>query len=173
MVDPIHVAEIDAIDIINSNTSGIISKSVLKFKNKAYSKEKNSPSISLISPIFKGLREDKKSSIEDTGLNQISRVIDLNEEKEAVALKKISKIICKEVYVKEMKGAKMVKKFFVWETNGDETNYPKFVFYQIDYSPTRADKLKREIKVSNSKDQIEQIFKQNIESDIKSGWNKI
>ena len=51
--------------------------------------------------------------------------------------------------------------------------YPKFVFYQIDYSPTRADKLKREIKVSNSKDQIEQIFKQNIESDIKSGWNKI
>ena len=173
MVDPIHVAEIDAIDIINSNTSGIISKSVLKFKNKEYSKEKNSPSISLISPIFKGLREDKKSSIEDTGLNQISRVIDLNEEKEAAALKKISKIICKEVYVKEMKGAKMVKKFFVWETNGDEQNYPKFVFYQIDYSPTRADKLKREIKVSNSKDQIEQIFKQNIESDIKSGWNKI
>ena len=152
--------------------SGIISKSVLKFKNKEYSKEKNSPSVSLISPIFKGLREDKKSSIEDTGLNQISRVIDLNEEKEAVTLKKISKIICKEVYVKEMKGAKMVKKFFVWETNGDETNYPKFVFYQIDYSPTRADKLKREIKVSNSKDQIEQIFKQNIESDIKSGWNK-
>ena len=72
-----------------------------------------------------------------------------------------------------MKGAKMVKKFFVWETNGDEQNYPKFVFYQIDYSPTRADKLKREIKVSNSKEQIEQIFKQNIESDIKSGWNKI
>ena len=63
MVDPIHVAEIDAIDIINSNTSGIISKSVLKFKNKEYSKEKNSPSVSLISPIFKGLMEDKKSSI--------------------------------------------------------------------------------------------------------------
>ena len=130
-------------------------------------------SVSLISPIFKGLREDKKSSIEDTGINQISRVIDLNEKKELDTLKKASKIISKEVYVKEMKGAKMVKKFFIWETNGDEKNYPKFVFYQIDYSPTRADKLKREIKVSNSKDQIEQIFKQNIESDIKSGWNKI
>ena len=52
-------------------------------------------------------------------------------------------------------------------------NYPKFVFYQIDYSPSRGDKLKREIKVSSSEKQIVEIFNAEIEKDIKSGWNKI
>ena len=67
----------------------------------------------------------------------------------------------------------MVKKFFAWKTNGDTDSYPEYIFYQIDYSPTRAEKLKREIKVSNSKQQILKIFETQIESDIKTGWNKV
>ena len=51
--------------------------------------------------------------------------------------------------------------------------YPDYVFYKIDYSPTRSLKLQREIKVSNNKDQIINIFNKQIETDIKKGWNKI
>ena len=62
----------------------------------------------------------------------------------------------------------MVKKYFIWETNSSE-DYPKFVFYKIDYSPSRGDKLQRDIKVSNNQSQIKKIFNQ-IETDIKKGW---
>ena len=51
-----------------------------------------------------------------------------------------------------------VKKFLVWDTASKDDNYPKFVYYKIDYSPTRKDKMKRDIKVSNSKKQILNIF---------------
>ena len=86
--------------------------------------------------------------------------------------KKPSKTLKKEIYVKEVKGLKMVKKFFVWETNVQSDEYPKYVFYKVDYSPSRANKLNRDIKVSNDKKQILNIFKDSIESDIKKGWNK-
>lgn len=172
MIKPEYVIEIDALDIINSNSSGLIKKSILSFASD-YKKNKNTPSVSLISPVFKGIRSDKKVCTADTGISQVTRVIDIPKEESHSIEKKPSEILKKEVYVKIMKGAKMVKKFFAWKTNGDTDNYPEYIFYHIDYSPTRADKLKREIKVSNSKQQILKIFETQIESDIKTGWNKV
>ena len=67
----------------------------------------------------------------------------------------------------------MVKKFFIWETNSSNTEYPKYVYYAVDYSPSRATKLNRDIKVTNDKVQIQKIFDDEIESNIKKGWNKI
>ena len=49
----------------------------------------------------------------------------------------------------------------------------KYVFYKVDYSPSRVSKLNRDIKVSNDKKQILNIFNDSIESDIKKGWEKI
>jgi hypothetical protein len=67
----------------------------------------------------------------------------------------------------------MIKKYFIWKTNSSSEDYPKFVFYKIDYSPSRGDKLQRDIKVSNSQTQIEEIFSNQIEKDIKKGWELI
>jgi hypothetical protein len=131
----------------------------------------NKPSVSLISPVFKGLRDDKKVETDQVGINQILRIIDLSEEKEEISNKSNSKIIKKEVFVKERKGIKMVKKFFLWKTNSNSNEYPKFVFYKIDYSPSRGDKLQRDIKISDNKSQIEKIFSDQIKSDIKKGWD--
>ena len=64
----------------------------------------------------------------------------------------------------------MVKKYFIWKTNSSSESYPKYVFYKIDYSPTRGDKLQRDIKVTNNQDQIFTIFSEQIEKDIKKGW---
>ena len=64
----------------------------------------------------------------------------------------------------------MVRKFFCWSTNSDSNDYPNYVFYKIDYSPTRSDKLQRDIKISNNLDQISKIFMKQIESEIKKGW---
>ncbi len=172
MIKPVLVAEIESIDIINNNSNGIISKSVLFFE-KEFLKLNNSPSVSLISPVFKGLREDKKVTEDQTGITQITRIIELANSDVEPKSKSASDLISKELYVKETRGVKMVKKYFIWKTNSGSNNYPDYVFYKIDYSPTRSLKLQREIKVSNNKDQIINIFNKQIETDIKKGWNKI
>ena len=169
MIKPSLVIEIESLDIINSNTDGVISKSVLSFDTE-FSKINNSPSVSLISPIFKGIREDKEVTENQTGLSQITRIIELVDEKNKKQSKKPSLIIKKEIYLKETKGVKMIKKYFLWETNSESSTYPRYVFYKIDYSPTRSDKLQRDVKISNNLDQMNKIYQKQIDSDIKKGW---
>tara|TARA_B100000900_G_scaffold7446_1_gene6298 strand:- start:176 stop:316 length:141 start_codon:yes stop_codon:yes gene_type:complete len=41
------------------------------------------------------------------------------------------------------------------------------------YSPTRKDPLKREVRISNSKKQIVELMNQFIEKNIKKGWSKV
>ena len=172
MIEPKYVVEIESTDIMNSTSSGVIKRNILKY-NKKYVLEKSSPSVSLTTPVIIRFRDDKKVNDNDVGINQIERVINLEDDNYKEADKKPSKVIKKEIYVKEVKGLKMVKKFFVWETNVQSDEYPKFVFYKVDYSPSRASKLNRDIKVSNDKKQILNIYKGSIESDIKKGWNTL
>ena len=172
MVKPIHVVEIESTDIINSTSDGLIKKYSINFKDK-YSFEQKSNSISLTTPVFTRFREDKKVILNDIGINQITRVIDIPDEESDSSVKPESKIINKEVYTKTMKGFTNVKKFLVWDTLSNDDNFPKFVYYKIDYSPSRKDKMKRDIKVSNNKKQILSIFKDEIENDIKKGWDKV
>ena len=172
-IKPEKVIEVESVDIVSNTSDQIIKKSVIKFDKNKYSKIDNKPSVSLISPVFKGFRDDKKVETEQVGLVQITRIIELNNEIIESSDKSNSKIIKKKIYSKEMKGAKMVKKYFIWETNSSSEDYPKFVFYKIDYSPSRGDKLQRDIKVSNNETQIEKIFSDQIETDIKKGWELI
>ena len=51
--------------------------------------------------------------------------------------------------------------------------YPAFVYHYTDFSPSRADVLKKDLKVSNSKKQIEEIFNDEILKNIKKGWEKV
>lgn len=170
-IKPELVVEIEAVDIINKNSEQLIQKSVLKFEDNCYKKTLNSPSVSLISPVFCGIREDKKVSSDQVGLSQVTRLIELADIKDVAIEKTPSTLIKKEVYVKVTKGIQTVKKFFIWKTNSDLETYPSYVFYKIDYSPTRADKLTRDIKVSNNEKQIHEIFTSEIESNIKKGWD--
>lgn len=172
MIKPVLVVEIESIDIININTDGFISKSVLIF-DKEFKKLNNSPSVSLISPVFKGLRDDKEVAKIQTGISQIERIVELSKNIIPPDNKQVSSIISKELYVKVTRGVKMVKKYFIWKTNSNSNNYLEYVFYKIDYSPSRSHKLQREIRVSNDKNQIIGIFNKQIETDIKKGWNKI
>ena len=172
MIEPKYIVEIESTDIMNSTSSGVIKRNVLRY-DKKYVLEKSSPSVSLTTPVIIRFRDDKKVNDDDIGVNQIERVINLEDDNYKEVDKKPSKTLKKEIYVKEVKGIKMVKKFFVWETNVQSDEYSKYVFYKVDYSPSRVSKLNRDIKVSNDKKQILNIFNDSIESDIKKGWEKI
>ena len=172
MIKPKYIVEIESTDIINSNSDGLINRPLINFK-KNYFFQKNSNSVSLTTPVFKNFRDDKKVNLNDVGINQITRVIEIPDEITNSIIKPQSELINKNVYTKMMKGATNVRKFLVWNTKSKDDSYPKYVYYKIDYSPTRKIKIKRDIKISNSKIQIINLFKNEIESDIKSGWNKV
>ena len=66
----------------------------------------------------------------------------------------------------------MVRKFIIiWKTNKEATgDYPAFVYHYTDFSPSRSEMLKRDIKISSSKEQIEEIFEQEVSKNVKKGW---
>ena len=169
MIKPIHVVEIESTDIINSTSEGFIKRELINFSGE-YSFENKTNSVSLTTPVFTRFRDDKDVKLNDVGINQISRVIEIPKEEEKTSIKPQSEIIKKDVFTKLSKGNTNVKKFYVWDTKSKDVNYPNYVFYKVDYSPTRKDKMKRDIKISNSKKQILEIYDSEIESDIKSGW---
>ena len=93
---------------------------------------------------------------------------------ESVSKLKESVILHREVYVKESKGIKKVRKFIVWKTNKEESNdFPAFVYHYTDYSPGRKDPLKKEIKISENLKKIEDVLKLELEDNVKKGWEKI
>ena len=78
----------------------------------------------------------------------------------------------REVFVKELKGKTMVRKFLMWKTNKEQegNEYPGYVIHYTDYSPNRKVPLDREVRISNSESQIHELWTQLQESNIKKGW---
>lgn len=145
----------------------------LQFKGGKYVASGNRPMASVIAPVFVQIRTDKKVNSEDAGLSQITKLLPLESVKSEDVTLAQSEILLREVYVKESKGMKMVRKFMVWKTNKEQTGqYPAYVYHYTDFSPGRAEMLSKEIKVSNSKQQIEEIFTAEVAANVKKGWEK-
>jgi hypothetical protein len=173
MVEPNQVVEFSCLDVFGENSKGTISKMCLSYKDGKYIAKGKQPIASVISPVYVKMRTDKKPNTDDAGLSQITKIISLDTNaSEKLDLMK-SEILSREVYVKESKGTKMVRKFMVWKTNKEATGkYPAYVFHYTDFSAGRAEMLKKEIKVSDSKKQIDEIFASEIMDNVKKGWKK-
>jgi ATP-dependent DNA ligase len=174
MVKPIRVVEFSCLDVFNENSKGNINKMSLTFEENAYSAEFKKPSVSITAGVFLSFREDKKVNSEDVGISQITKILPLESKDKNVSEIKESKLLHREVYVKESKGIKKVRKFVVWKTNKEESKeFPAFVYHYTDYSPDRKDSLKKEIKVSENQKEIEMVLKTELEDNVKKGWEKI
>jgi hypothetical protein len=174
MVAPNQVVEFSCLDVFGENSKGAISKMCLSYKDGIYTAIGKQPMASVISPVYVKMRTDKNPDTDDAGLSQITKIISMDKNAaEKVDLKK-SEIITREVYVKESKGMKMVRKFMTWKTNKESSGeFPAYVYHYTDFSPSRKDMLKKEIKVSNSKKQIEEIFAAEVLENVKKGWEKV
>lgn len=174
MVEPNQVMEFSCLDVFAENSKGPISKMSLSFKEGSYTAKGKLSMASVISPVYVKIRDDKKVNPEESGLSQITKIISLDEkDTEEKELKK-SEILSREVYVKQSKGMKMVRKFIILKTNKEATgDYPAYVYHYTDFSATRKEMLKKEIKVSDSKKQIEDIFAAELAENVKKGWEKV
>jgi hypothetical protein len=177
MVRPEWVIEISCLDLINQTTrGGSIDRMVLGYDmpRNMYQSIRRLPLASPISPCFMRRREDKAIRHEDLRLQQISEVLDIamvERDARQLSLPK-SEILQREVFTKTLKGNLMIRKLLLWKTNkqGQGGNFPAFVAYYTDFSPNRAAPLERDIRISNSKEQIDQLLAEMKAEYIVKGW---
>lgn len=177
MVRPEWVFEISVLDLINQNTrGGSVDRMVLDFERSSntYKSMRRLPLASPISPVFVRRREDKAIKPDDLRIQQVADVIDVPMVDRDVRQLEVarSEVLKREVFTKSMKGALMVRKLLLWQTNksGEGSNHPAYVAYFTDFSPNRGTPLEREIRISNSREQIESLYAAMKEENIVKGW---
>ena len=182
MVRPEWVVEISCLDVIAQNTRGRVVNRMVLDRDPAgaiFNVVRRMPLVSVISPQFKRIREDKSfkpgsSDYNDIRIEQVTDIVPVaqaNIDATELTLAK-SKLMQREVYVKQLRGETLVRKFLLWKTNKETESeeFPAYVVYHADFSPTRKTPLTREVRVSNSETQILALWHQLKEENIKKGW---
>ncbi|MEO6050110.1 MAG: hypothetical protein ABIP78_02120, partial [Pyrinomonadaceae bacterium] len=153
-----------------------VKRMVLDWDGKRYSAVLRMPLVSVISPQFIRMRDDKEAIPEDVNISQVSNLVQVPEaDKPAHADDDpASEIIERTVYTKTMKGNKMVRKLLLWKTNKtDRSDFPGYVVYLTDFSPNRQNPLERDIKISNNENTARKFFDQLAEKNFVGGWEKV
>jgi hypothetical protein len=180
MVRPEWVIEISCLDLISQNTrGGAIDRMVLSWdpKAKKYGVLRRLPLVSVISPQFIRRRDDKQVRPSDVRMQQVADLVEVkmvDRDARQLLLPK-SEVLKREVFTKVLKGQTMVRKLVMWKTNKDQegSNYPAFVVHLTDFSPNRKTSLESDMRVSSSREQIDELYAQLFAENIVKGWNKI
>ena len=179
MVKPEIVIEISVNELITETSKGIVKNKLLSYSDEeGYKFKANIAGVSLPHPVFIRIRNDKKVNIHDVRHSQLTDIVYIEESETKILSKEDypkSEILLREVYTKQAKDNLSIQKFMVLKTNKEKLDqkYPAYVFCYTDFSPKRKDPLSREVKISNSKEQIMEIAKNYIDENVKKGWNKI
>lgn len=177
MISPGPVIEISCLDLIAESTrGGPVKRMVLDWDGKRYSALIRMPLVSVISPQFIRMRDDKDANVEDVNIRQVNDLVEVPDvDKPAHAGEAPpSELLERTVYTKVMRGNKMVRKLLMWKTNKEDRNdFPGYVVYLTDFSPNRQNPLERDIKISNTEKGAREWFKRLAEKNFVSGWEKV
>jgi hypothetical protein len=189
MVWPQHVIEISVLDVLSQSTRGqpiptmclewSASEALGGQRCGAWHMVRKMPGVALISPQFVRRREDKCLRLSDVGLDQVAKIVEVplaDRDVRQLELPK-SEVLRRAVWTKTLKGQTMVRKLVLWATHkaqpqlpGADADCPAFVLACTDYSPGRAEPLQRDIRVSNSREQIDQLWNELQKEKIVKGW---
>jgi len=176
-VKPSLVVQIKVTDLQTERSDGGLSLGhQVKLGKKGWTSLGMFPTGRLIHPVLIRLRDDKTVNAHDIRASQLDDYVHLpkaTSDSEKVSAK--SEVLRREVWVKETKGVKAVRKLIMWKTNKETFNpsMPGFVIHWTDYSPGRASPLDREVKVAPTLELASTIADQLVEANIKKGWEKI
>ncbi len=179
MVRPKYVIEMKCLDIISEKArGGEINRMVIDWQpdDARWVACRRLPFVSIISPQFVRLREDKRASLADIHIRQIDSIVpvpDVDLKVEDIQLPK-SEIVERIVYAKQQGDKKMVRKFMLWKTNKEASReYLPFIVYYTDFSSGRAEPIARNILPANTVEQANAMFAEMIEKNVKKGWEKV
>src|SRR5262249_43706977 len=143
-------------------------------ERRRYEGVRRMPLVSLTSPQFVRRRGDKAVNPTDIRIQQRSDLVEVSlvDRDTQQPERPRSTLLRREVRTKEMKGAVMVRKLVMRQTNkeADSDDYPAYVIHYTDYSPNRKMPLEREIRVSSSPDQITELWEELAAEGFTKGW---
>lgn len=177
MVRPRIIIEMSGIDFVTENAAGEPKQNMLlKYDDtEGYKVVMKTAGIAVHSPVFERIRPDKSCNTSDIRLKQLTDLCSFSVRK-GVTRDRLSKSlrILRRVFVKRTADKIMIQKYVVWKTNKEATGqYPAYVLHITDYSSTRQEALKRDLRVSNSKEQIMQLCLELIEANVGKGWDEV
>jgi hypothetical protein len=188
MVWPRHIIEISVLDLLTQNTRGAPVTSMVLDWECAHRDEdadygvgawrivRRLPLAAMISPQFVRRREDKQVNPIDVRLAQITSLVDvpLADTDARQFTLPASEVLRREVWTKHLKGQTAVRKLVLWETHkaGDGSDFPAYVVHLTDYSPNRKTPLERDIRVSSSVEQIQELWQELLAEYVVKGWIK-
>lgn len=178
MIQPETVLEVSVNDLIYEGASGSIMNTVLEIVDGTYKINSSVEGFSFIAPLFERVRDDKTADIADIRLSQIDAFSYYNPE-ESIRIPETgslppSRLLLREVYRKQIGKKIMVQKYMVWKTNKEfSPDYPAYVLCYTNFSTERLEPLQREIKISNSEEQIMELHEKMLESNLKKGWDRV
>jgi hypothetical protein len=152
-VKPQVVVEFRISDVQSEDTTGLaVHRMVLEHTDTGWKSARKMPGVSIISPVFQRLREDKTVNATDIRMEQVldrTLVAEVETRAEAVSLPE-STLIAREVYAKEAKGKTAVRKLVAWRTNKDELDprYAPYVIHYTDYSFGRKAPLQHTVRLA-------------------------
>ena len=134
--------------------------------------------VMIIHPIFERIRDDKTPSREEIRIEQVLDRCDLDEIDLVAEVVDVppSELVRREVWVKETKGVRSVRKLLVWRTHKHEKlpdEYPPWVVKFVDYSPGRRDPMKHAVKVLPDEASATAEAEALIAKNIKRGWEAV
>jgi hypothetical protein len=176
MIKPGPVIEISCLDLIAERArGGPVNRMVLEWDGKRYKALSRMPLVSVISPQYISLRDDKEAVVDDVNIRQVNDLVKVPEIDKSAHIDQAepSKVIERQVYVKTMKGNKMVRKLMMWKTNKeDRPDFPAYVVYLTDFSPNRQNPLERDIKIGSTEKDARKLFDALAEKNFIGGWEK-
>ncbi|MDA8016495.1 MAG: hypothetical protein MPN21_03520 [Thermoanaerobaculia bacterium] len=178
-VEPKVVVEVKVTDLqVDDGQGRPIRRMVLDFEAQTgWTPIQLKNGASMIHPIFVRRRDDKEVNVTDVRARQILERVQLEELDEKVARieRPESEVQRREVYVKETKGRKAVRKLLVWKTNKEDVDpeFPAWVVHWTDYSPGRKEPLQREVRLAPDGETAARLAEQMIEKGVKRGWQRV
>ncbi len=181
MVKPEWVIEISCLDLISQTTrGGHVNRMVIEYDQASetgYKVVRRLPLATVISPQFVRRRDDKSSHPGDVRISQVSDRVEVamtDADAKSFTLPK-TEVLRREIFTKVLKGSTMVRKFVMLKTNKEAASdeFPAYVVHFTDFSPNRKDPLAREVLVSNSRDQIDELYDALKAENVKKGWSEV
>jgi hypothetical protein len=177
MIKPGPVIEISCLDLIAERArGGPVNRMVLEWDGKRYKALSRLPLVSVISPQFISLRDDKEAVVDDVNIRQVNDLVKVPEVDKSAHQEQAqpSELLERQVYTKTMKGNKMVRKLLLWKTNKEDSpDFPAFVVYLTDFSPNRQNPLERDIKIASTEKDARKLYDALAAKNFIGGWEKV
>ena len=173
MVVPEVVLEVSVAELLTENSSGVVRKNpLISFENGIWNPCGSVPGVSVLGMKFERFRSDKSCDQCDIRTSQLSDIAPFSATELPEKLPE-STLLDRRVFRKNTGEKVFIQKFLIWESNKSDYGYGKYIFFHTDYSSSRKEPLKRDIKVASTEEKIRAFMEQAIAENVKKNYIEI